>query len=118
MEVRLLRSRVCDFLLQCLTLGSPPARVVVIGAAVIFLSTVNMESLKIPELCVWERIFGWCPARGTTHALNAFFHGDWDSAIQFNLNIVLFIPVIATMLFIDIVRVVKQVAGRSGKRVI
>ena len=102
------RSRAGSFLFQCLTLSSPLARVVVISAAVILLSTMDVRSWELPELCLWERIFGWCPARGTTRALNAFFHGDWGSAVRFNLNIIFLIPVIAGMVAVDIVRIVKQ----------
>jgi hypothetical protein len=116
MDARLLRSRALPFLFQCITLGSPPARIVAVCAAIVVLSTIDIGSLGLPELCLWEKIFGWCPARGTTHALNAFFHGEWAAAVHYNLNVFLIIPVAAGMLSADIVRVIKRPPlGRRGE---
>jgi hypothetical protein len=65
---------------------------------------VDINSLGLPNLCLWKKVFGYCPADGTIHALNAFFQGKWEEAIKYNLNILFTIPIIFTLLFRDIFR--------------
>ena len=66
-----------------------------------------------PDICLWKKMFGWCPFTGTTHALNAFFHGDVKSAVRYNLNVVALVPVIFWILAADILKI----ARRFGKGV-
>lgn len=107
METRFTRSKVIDFLFQCLSLSTPSARVVTFSLGVIALTFLNISSLGLPSFCIWERIFGYCPASGTTRALNAFFHGKWEESIKYNLNILAVIPIIIGIFVMDIFKLVR-----------
>jgi hypothetical protein len=100
--------RTSDFLYQCLSLGSPLARVVTLSVGISVLAFVDAGSLRFPDLCIWERISGYCPANGTTRALTAFFRGEWEQSIRYNVNILLVIPMIAGILVVDIFRLIKR----------
>jgi hypothetical protein len=100
------KGRAADFFLQCLSLSSPAGRVTVIAGALVFLGFVNVDAL--PDLCLWEKIFGWCPARGTTRALSAFFHGEWSAAVRYNVNVVVLVPALFCILLSDVVKIVRK----------
>jgi len=102
-----LRNKALDFLFQCLSLGTPLARVITFGIGISLLTFVDVSMLGLPNFCIWERIFGFCPAKGTTRALNAFFHGEFKKALEYNLNILVIIPTIISILFVDVLRVIK-----------
>ena len=105
------KSRTSDFLFQCLSLGSPLARVAAFTAGISALVLLDVTSSGLP--CIWEKLFGYCPANGTTRALNAFFHGKWEEAVRYNLNVVAVIPIIIGMLVTDILRFIKT-KGNKG----
>ncbi|HOJ30556.1 MAG TPA: DUF2752 domain-containing protein [bacterium] len=98
------KNRIAEFL----ALGCPAARVIVMSAGMIFLACVNLESLRIPDLCIWEKIFGYCPAHGTTRALSAFFHGRFCEATRHNLNVLFIVPTLAGIILTDVVRLIKR----------
>lgn len=106
----MLKSKAINFLFQCLSLGSPLARVVAFSIIIIVLIFVDVSSLGFPNFCIWEMFFGYCPANGTTRALNAFFHGKWEEAIKYNLNVLVAIPLIIGILVADILKLVKSLA--------
>lgn len=112
MGTRFIKSRALDFLFQCLSLGSPLARVVTFSMGISVLTFVDISSLRFPNFCIWEMLFGYCPANGTTRALNVFFHGKWEEAIRYNLNILAVIPIIIGILAVDILRFVKGIKYR------
>lgn len=107
MGTHFIKNKTLDFLFQCLSLGSPLARVVTFSIGILALTFVDVSSLRIPDFCIWERLFGYCPANGTTRALNAFFHGKWEEAIRYNLNILAVIPIITGILILDILKLIK-----------
>ena len=108
MGTSFINHRTSDFFYQCLSLGSPLARVVTLSIGISVLAFVDAGSLIFPDLCIWERIFGYCPADGTTRALNAFFHGEWEQSIRYNLNILLVIPMIVGILVVDMLTLIKR----------
>jgi hypothetical protein len=112
MGTSFIKHRTSDFFYQCLSLGSPLARVVTLSIGISVLAFVDAGSLKFPDFCIWERIFGYCPADGTTRALRAFFHGEWEQAMQYNLNILFVIPMIAGILVVDIFKLIKRRSAR------
>lgn len=104
MGTRFIKNKALAFLFQCLSLGSPLARVVTFSIGISILAFIDISSLELPNLCIWERLFDYCPANGSTRALNAFFHGKSEEAIKYNLNIIIIIPIILTLIFRDIFR--------------
>lgn len=108
MGTSFINHRTADFLYQCLSLGSPLARVVIFSIGISVLAFVDAGSVRLPDFCIWERIFGYCPADGTTRALQAFFHGEWEQSIQYNLNILCVIPMIVGILVADILKLIKR----------
>ena len=107
MGTRFIKSRALDFLFQCLSLGSPLARVVTFTIGISVVTFVDINSLRFPNFCIWERLLGYCPANGITRALSAFFHGKWEEAIRYNLNILVAVPIIIGILVMDILKLVK-----------
>ncbi len=114
MESRSRRPSIADFVFQCLCLGTPLARVVVIGTGIGVLAFVDASSLKLPDICIWDRLLGVCPAEGTTRALSAFLHGRWHEAFRYNVNILATVPLIAALLTADIGRLASR--GFRGKK--
>ncbi len=108
MGTSFINHRTSDFFYQCLSLGSPLGRVVAFSIGISVLVFVDAGSLRFPDFCIWERIFGYCPADGTTRALNAFFHGEWEQSILYNVNILLVIPMIVGILVVDILTLIKR----------
>jgi hypothetical protein len=124
MAMSLLRNNTKVFLLDCVSLSSPKARLSVISAAIVTLCFVNLGSFKLPDLCLWEKLFGYCPAKGTTHALFAFFHGNWREAFHYNRNVTIIVPALAFFLVSDTARIIRQIiekihdpkaTGRAGE---
>jgi Protein of unknown function (DUF2752) len=109
METRSLRGRALDFCMQCLSLSSPMARLVVFGIGIAALTFVDVRALGLPNLCIWERLFGYCPVNGVTRGLSAFFHGEWESALRYNVSIAVLIPIIIGIVVADVWRVANTV---------
>jgi hypothetical protein len=113
MEMSLSKSKTGAFLVECISLGSPLARVTVICAGVALLTVINTGSAGIPNLCLWERIFGWCPAKGTVHALNAFFHGNVKAAVHYHWNVAIIVPMLAVMVAVDMIKIIREHSNRK-----
>ncbi|HOG48132.1 MAG TPA: DUF2752 domain-containing protein [Anaerolineae bacterium] len=83
--------------------ATPASRLIAIGVACGALAIIPLPVLdRLPQLCLWERLFGWCPAHGTTHALAALLHGDVPRALSYNLNIVIIAPLLLAIAARDI----------------
>lgn len=108
MAIPFTKNKLADLLFQCLSLSSPLGRLLVCFLGLGLLILVDFRSLGLPNLCLWKKIFGYCPADGTTRALNAFLHGNWQEAIKYNLNIFIIIPLVSVLLFSDILRFFKR----------
>lgn len=98
------KNRLPVLIFNCLSLGSPLGRLIVFSLGLGVLILVDINSLELPNLCLWRKIFGYCPADGTTRALNAFLHGKWEESIKYNLNILFVIPISLFLFFRDILR--------------
>ncbi len=107
MGISFIRNKMSDFLFQCISLGTPFARVVTFIIGISVLTCLDLNSLNLPDFCIWEMLFAYCPADGSTRALNAFFHGRWEDAISYNLNILVVIPVMAGILAMDMLKLIK-----------
>lgn len=101
------RNKIMNFLCGFITLGSPAARITIFSSGMIILAFVDLESLNLPDFCIWEKIFGYCPADGTIRALNAFFHGMFSKAVRYNINVIFVIPVLIGVVISDITRLVR-----------
>jgi len=60
------------FFIECISLSTSSARLTVLFVALLFLCLLDLSNLGIPDLCIWEKMFGFCPAEGTLHSLTAF----------------------------------------------
>ncbi len=75
--------------------ATPASRLMAIGLICGTLAIVPLQVLdSLPQVCLWERLVGWCPAHGTTHALAALLHGDPRRAIAYNPNVVVVAPLL------------------------
>jgi len=88
-------------IIESASLSTPRARLLVFSAAIFCLCLIDLSSLNIPDLCIWERLFGFCPAEGSLHALNAFFRGNFSQSIEYNLNILIIAPVLSFIIIKD-----------------
>ncbi len=104
MEGHWLKNRFENFI----SLSTAQARLAVIIIGCLFLSIFDLTSLNLPDLCLWEKIFGYCPADGTTRALNAFFQGRFQQAISYNKNVIIIIPVIFSIFISDALKLLKK----------
>lgn len=107
MGIHFIRNRMPDFLFQCLSLGTPLTRVIIFGIGISVLTFIDVSSLRFPNFCIWEMLFGYCPANGTTRALSAFLHGRWEEAMRYNLNVLAVLPIITSILIMDILKLIK-----------
>lgn len=88
--------------------ATPASRLAIIAAGCGALALVPVRTLdSLPDVCLWERIFGWCPAHGTLHALAALLHGHPATAVAFNPNVALVVPVLAAIVAMDVVRLLR-----------
>jgi hypothetical protein len=58
----------------------------------------------LPDLCLWVRLFGYCPFHGTTRALAALLHGDVTGAVAYNPLVLAIAPLIAGIALLDLRR--------------
>jgi hypothetical protein len=89
--------------------ATPVSRLVAIGVACGALALIPLPVLdSLPQLCLWERLFGWCPAHGTTHALAALLHGDLHGALAYNLNVVVIAPLLLFIAVRDLAQILRR----------
>ncbi|MBU0547975.1 MAG: DUF2752 domain-containing protein [Candidatus Omnitrophica bacterium] len=98
MANRLIRHKLSNFILPFISLRSPEGITAVFGIAILILFFLNPGHINLPDLCLIKKIFGYCPACGTTRALACFFKGEFIESIKYNFNVILTAPLI-TLLF-------------------
>jgi len=91
--------------IESISLSTPRARLLVFSTALFCLYLIDLASLNIPDLCILKRLFGFCPAEGSLHALNAFFRGNFSKSIEYNLNILIIVPVLSFIIIKDVLTV-------------
>lgn len=112
------KNKIVYFLWQCLALSSPSGRICIFTIGMGILAFVDIGSLGLPHICFWRTLFGYCPADGTTRGLNAFFHGRIEEAVNYNLNILLLMPLIVGIFIKDILNLTKsfKFTNKKGRR--
>lgn len=92
-----------------LTLATPESRVLFITVGCAALALIPLPVLeRLPNVCLLERLVGYCPGHGTTRALCALLHGDPQRALSYNLNIVLVAPILLYTLVTDLYRLLRR----------
>ena len=85
--------------------ATPASRLTLIAVACIALAVAPVRALDVlPELCIWCRVFGYCPFHGTTHALAALLHGDVAGAVAYNPLVLAIAPLTAGTALLDLRR--------------
>jgi len=93
-------------------LATPESRLLVIAAGCVTLAIVTPSALdRLPQLCLWERLLGCCPAHGTTHALWALLHGDLARAVACNVNVLLVAPLLLDLAARDVCQLLHRQAN-------
>jgi hypothetical protein len=93
--------------------ATPQSRLVLIAAGCIGLAAIPLQSLdRVPDLCLWERLFGLCPAHGTLHALTALMHGQPALAVSYNPCVLVIAPLLVVLVALDI----RRLATRTGRQ--
>lgn len=92
-----------------LSLATPESRVLLITAGCLALAVTPLHVLDgLPNLCLLERLTGYCPAHGTTHALAALLHGDLRRALAYNPNVLIVAPLLLHTLAGDLYRLLRR----------
>ncbi len=77
--------------------------VIALGAILYFLVD-PAESAFMPK-CLFKAVTGWdCPGCGSQRALHALLHGDFLEALRQNALLVVMLPLIGWMLWLETVR--------------
>ena len=94
--------------------ATPQSRLALIAAGCTGLAVIPAQALdRLPDLCLWERLFGYCPAHGTVHALAMLLHGDLASAVAYNPNVLLIAPLLTALVATDVARLVRRRTQRA-----
>ncbi len=94
---------------RCIGGATPASRLLLIGALCALLGALPLRTLDaLPQLCLWERLLGWCPAHGTAHALVALLHGDPARALAYNPNVILVAPLITGLAARDLLFLLRR----------
>ncbi len=89
--------------------ATPASRLIAIGVVCGALAIIPLPALdSLPQLCLWERLFGWCPVHGTTHALAALLHGDLRGALAYNLNVIIIAPLLLGIAVRDLWQILRH----------
>ena len=108
MASRSLKSKILAFLLECVSLATPAGRLAAFSIGIAVLVLLVPRAGSFPDICLFDRFFGYCPACGTTRALSCFFRGEFAEAVKFNRNVFLTGPVIVFMFIKDMIAVFKE----------
>jgi branched-subunit amino acid transport protein len=108
METHSEKSKSLSLLFGFISLESSWSRIFVFTFFILILATINIRTVGLPSLCIWKKIFGFCPACGTLRALNAFFHGQVKEALSYNINVLGIVPVIFVILTADLLRIIRR----------
>lgn len=103
---RLIRHKLSNFALQCMSLSSPEGITAVFGIFILALFFLNPQNISLPDFCIVKRIFGHCPACGTTRALACFFKGEFAESIKYNFNIIMTGPLITLIFLRNLIKVI------------
>jgi len=57
------------------------------------LALVYDPAWPLPELCLWEKLFGYCPARETVRALHWLLRGHFQESLRTNTKAMVIILV-------------------------
>lgn len=106
----MISNKLKDFALQCLSLSSSEARVVVFGIGLVVLSNLDLTKTGLPPFCLWEWLIGYCPSDGTIRALNALLRGDLFLALEYNINVLFTAPIIVCILLKDLIEMFRSTA--------
>jgi hypothetical protein len=104
----LLKNRFTVFILRCVSLSSPGGITAVLGTAIAALFFINPEQFNWVDLCLIKKVFGHCPACGTTRALACFFKGRFAESVKYNLNVVLAAPMICGIFLENLIKAAMQ----------
>jgi hypothetical protein len=106
--------RAAQLVLEALTLSTPAGRIAVLGT---FLAVAGLVPVSVfaeaPRMCFLSTIFGHpCPACGTVRAVSSALKGHVAEAWRYNANVAVVLPAIATMIAVDVRRIVRGMAVR------
>ena len=105
MASRLIRHNLSNFISQCISLSSPEGITAVFGIAILILLFLNPQHINLHNFCIVKRIFGYCPACGTTRALACFFKGEFVESIKYNFNVILVGPLFGLLFLRNLIKV-------------
>ena len=108
MAIRSLKSKVLAFLLECVSLATPAGRLAAFGTGIAVVVFLVPKAGSFPDLCLFDRFFGYCPACGTTRALSCFFRGQFPAALSFNRNVLVTGPLIIFIFLKDLLSLLKR----------
>ncbi|MBP7089186.1 MAG: DUF2752 domain-containing protein [Candidatus Omnitrophica bacterium] len=110
MAIRLVKHKLTNFILNCISLSSPEGIATVFGIAILMLFFFNPQHIDLPNFCIIKRIFGYCPACGTTRALACFLKGEYLESLKYNFNIILTAPLVIFVFLKNLAKVIKNLA--------
>ena len=89
--------------------ATPQSRLALIAAGCATLAALPLRVLdSLPNVCPLDRLFGYCPAHGTLHALTALLHGQPALAVAYNPNVLLIAPLLLALACIDVHRLIRR----------
>lgn len=85
-----------------ISLATPLGRLILFISSGLALALIYNPGWPLPDLCLWDRLFSYCPARGTTRALHLFLNGHFHEALLQNYNVLVIIPIVSLVMLRDI----------------
>ena len=104
----LLKNRFFPFCLECISLGTARGRLAAFGTGIAVVVFLVPKAGSFPDLCLFDRFFGYCPACGTTRALSCFFRGQFPAALSFNRIVLVTGPLIIFIFLKDLLSLLKR----------
>lgn len=85
-------------------------RIGLIGGALLVLTMVPVDALThVPSVCLFKSLLGSdCAGCGMTRAISAALHGDAALALSYNRLVVLVLPLLLGVFFVDILRFLRK----------
>lgn len=75
------------------------------GAIAVFYFAVDPEQVSYAPFCLFHKLTGLqCPGCGSQRMAHALLHGDFAAAWHYNALLLCFLPLLAFMLWLEIVR--------------
>lgn len=110
MASRLVRHRLIKFIYNCISLNNSEGITTVFGIAMLILLFFNPQHL--PELCIIKRVFGYCPACGTTRALSCFLKGEYAESLKYNFNVIFTAPLFIYIFLKNLMKVIRNLTQK------